>query len=70
MFNKGLALINLGYVEGGMADMQEASRQKVTDEHSVIDKAIRDRGEGYTVFSIVRDPVSVLLLYGTSPGVT
>lgn len=55
MFNKALAQINLGYVEGGMTDMQEASRQKVTDEHGVIDDAIRDYGEGYTVFSIVRD---------------
>ena len=26
----------------------------MTEEHSVIDEAIRDRGEGYTVFSIVR----------------
>ncbi|KAF8448682.1 hypothetical protein L210DRAFT_3756579 [Boletus edulis BED1] len=56
-FNKGLAQVNLGYVEQGMADMQEASRLKVTDEHSVIDEAIQARGEGYTVFSI---PVGVL----------
>lgn len=55
MFNKALAEINLGYVEGGILDMQEASRQKATDEHDVIDDAIRDHGEGYTVFSIVRD---------------
>ena len=54
MFNKGLAQLNLGYAEQGMADMQEASKQKVTNEHGVIDDAIRDRGEGYTVFSIVR----------------
>ncbi|KAH0829218.1 hypothetical protein J3R83DRAFT_2781 [Lanmaoa asiatica] len=57
MFNKGLARMNLGYAEGGMADMREASTQKVTNEHGVIDEAIRDRGEGYTVFSI---PVGVL----------
>jgi hypothetical protein len=37
--------------------MEEARRQKVKDRHSVIDDAIKDRGEGYTVFSI---PVGVL----------
>lgn len=59
MFNKGLAQIYLGYAEEGMADMQEASRLKVTDEHGVIDEAIQDRGVGYTVFSIVRDSLSL-----------
>jgi len=33
--------------------MEEASKLKVIDEHNVIDDAIRDGGEGYTVFSIV-----------------
>jgi hypothetical protein len=37
--------------------MQEARKDKATDEHNVIDDAIADRGEGYTVFSI---PVGVL----------
>jgi hypothetical protein len=37
--------------------MEEARREKVTEEHTVIDDAIQDRGEGYTVFSI---PVGVL----------
>lgn len=40
-----------------MADMQEARREKQTAEHAVIDEAISDRGDGYTVFSI---PVGVL----------
>lgn len=62
MFNKGLAQMNMGYEEEGMADMQEASRLKITDEHSVIDEAIRDRGQGYTVFSIVR--ASSLCVFG------
>lgn len=34
--------------------MQEAQKEKVTEEHNVIDEALNDRGEGYTVFSIVR----------------
>ena len=33
--------------------MEDARKEKVTDEHNVIDDAITDRGEGYTVFSIV-----------------
>ncbi|KAG9311977.1 hypothetical protein JVU11DRAFT_7247 [Chiua virens] len=57
LFNKGLAELSLGYAQEGMTDMQEASRQKVTEEHNVIDEAIRERGQGYTVFSI---PVGVL----------
>ncbi|KAI9573193.1 hypothetical protein HD554DRAFT_2167476 [Boletus coccyginus] len=57
LFNKGLTQMNLSCEEEGMADMREASRLKVTDGHGVIDEAMRDRGEGYTVFSI---PVGVL----------
>ena len=50
----GLSLIYLGQLQEGMAELADATRQQVTEEHSVIDEAIRDRGEGYTVFSIVR----------------
>lgn len=47
-------MIYLGQMQEGMAELEDATRQQVTEEHSVIDEAIRDRGEGYTVFSIVR----------------
>ncbi|KAJ3570908.1 hypothetical protein NP233_g4105 [Leucocoprinus birnbaumii] len=57
LYNKGLSLIYLGRMEEGMQDMQEASRDKAIDDHKVIDEAIRDRGEGYMVFSV---PVGVL----------
>jgi len=40
-------------MQQGLADMEEARGCKATDEHNVIDDAIQDRGEGYTVFSIV-----------------
>jgi neutrophil factor 2 len=50
----GLSLIYLGQTQEGMAELEDATRQKATDEHSVIDEAIRDGGDGYTVFSIVR----------------
>ncbi|ESK93692.1 nadph oxidase regulator [Moniliophthora roreri MCA 2997] len=57
LFNKGLSQIYLGRMAEGLADMEEAKKEKATDEHNVIDDAIADRGEGYTVFSI---PVGVL----------
>lgn len=41
-------------IDGGMGDLEKARTEKVTEEHGVIDDAIADRGEGYTVFSIVR----------------
>ncbi|QRV98137.1 neutrophil cytosol factor 2 [Ceratobasidium sp. AG-Ba] len=57
LFNKGLCLIYLGRVDEGLRDMRDAQAAKVTEEHGVIDEAIQDRGEGYTVFSI---PVGIL----------
>ncbi|KIK09857.1 hypothetical protein K443DRAFT_671168 [Laccaria amethystina LaAM-08-1] len=57
LFNKGLVQIYMGRTQEGLADMEEAKRDKATDEHNVIDDAIQERGEGYTVFSI---PVGVL----------
>jgi len=53
LFNKGLSQIYMGRAQEGLADMEDARRDKATDEHNVIDDAIQDRGEGYTVFSIV-----------------
>ncbi|KAJ6608909.1 hypothetical protein B0H10DRAFT_2301133 [Mycena sp. CBHHK59/15] len=52
LFNRGLCLISLGRTEQGLAQMEEAKTMKMTEEHDVIDDAIRDRGQGYTVFSI------------------
>ncbi|KAF8893874.1 NADPH oxidase regulator NoxR [Infundibulicybe gibba] len=57
LFNQGLSRIYRGRMQEGLADLEEARRNKATDEHNVIDEAIRDQGEGYTVFSI---PVGVL----------
>ncbi|EEB97419.1 hypothetical protein MPER_03266, partial [Moniliophthora perniciosa FA553] len=57
LFNKGLSQIYMGRMAEGLADMEEAKKEKATDEHGVIDDAIADQGEGYTVFSI---PVGVL----------
>lgn len=54
LYNKGLSLIYMGRIDDGMQDMFEASKDKAIDDHEVIDEAIRDRGEGYMVFSVVR----------------
>jgi hypothetical protein len=40
-----------------MQDLVYAAKEKQTDEHKVIDEAIRDQAEGYTVFSV---PVGVI----------
>jgi translation elongation factor EF-1alpha len=44
----------MGQTEQGLTDMEEARNEKATEKHNVIDDAIAERGEGYTVFSIVR----------------
>lgn len=44
----------MGQTQQGLADMEEGRKEKVTEEHNVIDDGITERGEGYTVFSIVR----------------
>ncbi|KAL1967054.1 hypothetical protein VTN77DRAFT_3578 [Rasamsonia byssochlamydoides] len=57
LFNRGLCYIYLQQMEPGMQDLEYAAKEKVTPDHNVIDEAIRERAEGYTVFSI---PVGVV----------
>ncbi|EED18537.1 PB1 domain protein, putative [Talaromyces stipitatus ATCC 10500] len=57
LFNRGLSYIYLQQMEPGLQDLQFASKEKVTPDHDVIDEAIREQAEGYTVFSI---PVGVV----------
>ncbi|KAJ5646254.1 hypothetical protein N7490_002626 [Penicillium lividum] len=61
LFNRGLCYIYLQQIEPGMKDMQFAAREKVTEDHDVIEDAIRENADtenqGYTVFSI---PVGTL----------
>ena len=66
LFNKGLSQIYLGEADQGLRDMQAARGAKATDEHNVIDDAIADRGEGYTVFSIVSTCSSLLGVFGAN----
>ncbi|KAI1369164.1 tetratricopeptide [Xylaria arbuscula] len=57
LFNRGLCYIYLQQKESGMQDLNYAVKEKVVEDHNVIDEAIREEAEGYTVFSI---PVGVV----------
>ncbi|RYP31463.1 hypothetical protein DL767_005754 [Monosporascus sp. MG133] len=57
LFNRGLCYIYLQQKEAGMQDLMYAVKEKVVEDHNVIDEAIREEAEGYTVFSI---PVGVV----------
>ncbi|KAH9834329.1 Neutrophil cytosol factor 2 [Teratosphaeria destructans] len=57
LFNRGLCYIYLQHKDAGMQDLMFAAREKVVADHEVIEEAIREQAEGYTVFSI---PVGVV----------
>ncbi|KAJ5502322.1 hypothetical protein N7463_005196 [Penicillium fimorum] len=57
LFNRGLCYIYLRQMNPGIQDLEYAAKEKVTADHDVIDDAIRENADGYTVFSI---PVGVL----------
>lgn len=57
LFNRGLCYIYLQQLDAGMQDLIYATREKIVPDHDVIDEAIREQAEGYTVFSI---PVGVV----------
>ncbi|KAF4119738.1 Tetratricopeptide (TPR) repeat [Geosmithia morbida] len=57
LFNRGLCYMYLQQREPGMQDFMYAVKEKIVEDHNVIDEAIRDEAEGYTVFSI---PVGVV----------
>ncbi|KAK1750635.1 putative nadph oxidase [Echria macrotheca] len=57
LFNRGLCYIYLQQKEAGMQDLSYAAKEKMVEDHNVIDEAIKEEAEGYTVFSI---PVGVV----------
>jgi PB1 domain len=57
LFNRGLCYIYLHQLEAGMQDLTFAAKEKAVPDHDVIEEAIREQAEGYTVFSI---PVGVV----------
>ncbi|KAI7863883.1 hypothetical protein BDF14DRAFT_1839500 [Spinellus fusiger] len=52
LFNRGICQLYLGKIDAGLTDLYHAQKAKMTEEHDVIDQAVRDRGRGYSVFSI------------------
>ncbi|KAF2089871.1 hypothetical protein K490DRAFT_36592, partial [Saccharata proteae CBS 121410] len=57
LFNRGLCYIYLQQKDAGMQDLSFAAKEKVIPDHDVIDEAIKEQAEGYTVFSI---PVGIV----------
>jgi tetratricopeptide (TPR) repeat protein len=57
LFNRGLCYIYLNQEKPGMQDFGYAQKEKMTADHDVIDDAISEKAEGYTVFSI---PVGIV----------
>ncbi|RKF78931.1 Neutrophil cytosol factor 2 [Golovinomyces cichoracearum] len=57
LFNRGLCYIYLKEKDAGMKDLSFAVKEKVVEDHNVIDEAILEEADGYTVFSI---PVGTL----------
>lgn len=57
LFNRGLCYIYLQQKDAGMQDLSFAAKEKVVPDHDVIDEAINEAAEGYTVFSI---PVGIV----------
>jgi hypothetical protein len=45
LFNRGLCYIYLQQMEAGMQDLQYAVKEKVVEDHNVIDDAIRDEAK-------------------------
>ncbi|KAB8339142.1 hypothetical protein FH972_022078 [Carpinus fangiana] len=57
LFNRGLCYIYLQANDTGMQDLIFAGKEKAVPDHDVIDEAIKEKAEGYTVFSI---PVGIV----------
>ncbi|KAA8902488.1 hypothetical protein FN846DRAFT_899457 [Sphaerosporella brunnea] len=52
LFNRGLCYIYDQQLELGMTDLEYAAKEKQVEDHNVIDEAIKEQAEGYTVFSV------------------
>lgn len=57
LFNRGLCYVYLQQKEAGMQDLMYAAKEKMVPDHDVIDEAIKEQADGYTVFSV---PVGIV----------
>lgn len=55
LFNRGLCYIYLQQKEAGLQDLEYAVKEKVVEDHDVIDEAIREEAEVCVLFSIRRN---------------
>ncbi|KAI9489506.1 hypothetical protein BDB00DRAFT_610980 [Zychaea mexicana] len=52
LFNRGICQLYLGRIDAGLTDLYFSQKAKLTEEHEIIDQAVRDRGRNYSVYSI------------------
>lgn len=59
LFNRGLCYIYLQQKEAGLQDLSYAVKEKVVEDHNVIDEAIREEAE---VSSRIRSTLNIFLI--------
>ncbi|KAI8584100.1 hypothetical protein K450DRAFT_218145 [Umbelopsis ramanniana AG] len=52
LFNRGICKLYNNQVESGLKDLEMANAMKLNNEHDIIEKALKDEGKGYSIFSI------------------
>ncbi|KAF9404677.1 hypothetical protein BGZ94_004013 [Podila epigama] len=52
LFNRALCYLELNETDLAMSDMWQATREKQTKEHDILDQALRDKGQDCTVFTV------------------
>ncbi|KAF8950001.1 hypothetical protein BGZ46_004809, partial [Entomortierella lignicola] len=52
LYNRALCYIELNQMDLGMSDLWHASREKQTKDHDILDKALQDKGQDCTVFTV------------------
>jgi hypothetical protein len=53
LFNLGLSRIRLGRMDKGMEYLEKAKSLTMIDDHDIIEDVLLQKGEGFTVYSIV-----------------
>ncbi|KAG2182779.1 hypothetical protein INT44_005759 [Umbelopsis vinacea] len=52
LFNRGICKMYNNQIESGLQDLELANAMKFNNEHDIIEKALKDEGKGYSIFSI------------------
>lgn len=73
LFNRGLCYIYLQQKDAGMQDLSYAVKEKVVEDHNVIDEAIREEAEVIPYLAHIdhkghlTDPITRVILFSQSP---